>query len=87
MLLDIDSAQTLPWTGRVLVFASYAPEPLWIGGADNVYGMMTTSTIWTEAKAVHKANQVYFLPSADEVERQAIVDDLVGSLNPPKNRG
>ncbi|HEY0104488.1 MAG TPA: hypothetical protein VGB91_00280 [Rhizomicrobium sp.] len=82
-LVDMSNYRALPWSGGVLVFAEYTPEPLQIMDTANVYGvgMNLQKTLKELPKMV-----VYFLPENDATRRALIVRDLVGNF-PKMARG
>jgi hypothetical protein len=54
-LVDVRRVEMLPDQGGVLVFARYAPEPLWVGLVESIYAAITRGGVWDHAKECHGA--------------------------------
>src|SRR5690242_19748299 len=69
----------------ILARSGYAPEPIYIGEADSVYGILTRTNLWELANIKYGANVLYVHLNPDQPARTAEWGDLVAKWNPPMN--
>ncbi len=85
LLCEAENLKAIPWSGGLYLFASYAPEPLYIGEGDNIYRAFTGTKMWEMAQTHQGANQFYIHLQSDPGIRQSILEDLVTRYQPPMN--
>jgi hypothetical protein len=80
-LVDLTSAEitTLPWSGGILIFAEFAPDPLYMSGGQNISALLETSPYTADIKAGRSTPSAYICVIDDEPARETAFSDIASN--------
>jgi len=83
--INPDDRKAWPNSGGVLIFASYAPEPTWIGETHDVREFLA-GPYWEHAKGCHQATMIYAHFVSEERKRRQAANDLIRRYDSVMNK-
>jgi hypothetical protein len=65
--------------------STVAPEIIYVGESESVYGALTETNVWNVARQIHGATLLYVHLNPDPARRKAEREDLIRRYHPAMN--